>query len=49
LILFSFALSAIGLLIIFLGLMLHRYRSRLVASLDASLPDFLKRLRPSSA
>jgi hypothetical protein len=48
-ILFSFALSAIGLLIIFLGLMLHRNRGRLVASLDASLPDILKRLRPRGA
>jgi hypothetical protein len=48
-ILFSFALSAIGLLIIFLGLMLHRNRGRLVASLDANLPDFLKSLRPRGA
>jgi hypothetical protein len=45
-ILFSFALSAIGLLIIFLGLMLHKNRERLAASLDANLPDILKRLRP---
>jgi hypothetical protein len=45
-ILFSFALSAIGLLIIFLGLLLHRNRGRLVAKLDHSLPDFLKNLRP---
>jgi hypothetical protein len=46
-ILFSFALSAIGLLIIFLGLMLHKNRDRLTASLNAKLPDALKRLRPS--
>ncbi len=46
-ILFSFALSAIGLLIIFLGLMLHKNRDNLAASLDANLPDALKRLRPS--
>ncbi len=45
-ILFSFALSGIGLLIIFLGLMLHKNRERLAAKLDASLPDLLKRLRP---
>ncbi len=45
-ILFSFALSAIGLLIIFLGLMLHRNRGRLAARLDANLPDVLKRLKP---
>jgi hypothetical protein len=46
-ILFSFALSAIGLLIIFLGLMLHKNREKLAASLDANLPDVLKRLRPN--
>lgn len=45
-ILFSFALSAIGLLIIFLGVLLHRNRGRMIASLDASLPESLKRLRP---
>ena len=45
-ILFSFALSAIGLLIIFLGLMLHKNRDRLAARLNANLPDVLKRLRP---
>jgi Predicted membrane protein (DUF2157) len=45
-ILFSFALSAIGLLVIFLGLMLLRNRGRLVAKLDESLPAFIKRLRP---
>jgi hypothetical protein len=45
-ILFSFALSAIGLLIIFLGVMLHRNRGRMIASLDTNLPDVLKRLRP---
>ncbi len=46
-ILFSFALSGIGLLIIFLGLMLHRNRGRLVTKLDDSLPAVLRRLRPS--
>jgi hypothetical protein len=45
-ILFSFALSAIGLLIIFLGILLHRNRGRMIASLDANLPDVLRRLRP---
>ena len=45
-ILFSFALSAIGLLIIFLGVLLHRNRGRMIASLDTNLPDVLKRLRP---
>ena len=47
-ILFSFALSAIGLFIIFLGLMLHRNRGRLVRKLDESLPEGLKRLRPGN-
>lgn len=45
-ILFSFALSAIGLLIIFLGVMLHRNRGQMSAALDDSLPDAIKRLRP---
>jgi hypothetical protein len=45
-IVFSFALSAIGLLIIFLGVMLHRNRGRMIAALDNSLPDAIKRLRP---
>ena len=48
-ILFSFALSAIGLLIIYLGLLLHRNRNRLVAALDENLPAFLKRLKPASS
>jgi hypothetical protein len=39
-------LSAIGLLIIFLGVLLHRNRGRMIASLDTNLPDVLKRLRP---
>ncbi len=47
-ILFSFALSAIGLLIIFLGLMLHRNRGRLGKKLDENLPDVLKRLKPGT-
>ena len=46
-ILFSFALSAIGLLIIFLGLMLHKNRDRLVAKVDANLPPFIKWLKPT--
>jgi hypothetical protein len=48
-ILFSFALSAIGLAVIFLGLWLHRNRLKLVAALDQSLPPGLKRLRPLHA
>jgi hypothetical protein len=48
-ILFSFALSAIGLLVIFLGLWLHRNYDRLAAAFDASLPPALKALRPSRA
>lgn len=43
---FSFALSAIGILIIYLGLLLHRNRDRLAAKMDESLPAILKRLRP---
>jgi hypothetical protein len=47
-ILFSFALSAIGLLVIFLGLVLHRNREKLTASMDARLPDVLKNIRPQN-
>lgn len=43
---FAFALSAIGILIIYLGLLLHRNRDRLVAKMDANLPIVLKRLKP---
>jgi hypothetical protein len=45
-ILFSFALSAIGLLIIFLGVLLHRNRGKLVKAMNDRLPLALKRLRP---
>ncbi|MDB5523541.1 MAG: hypothetical protein JWM58_1304 [Rhizobium sp.] len=48
-ILFSFALSAIGIGVIGLGLLLHRNRARLVASLDAVLPQSLRWLRPEHA
>ena len=43
---FSFALSAIGILIIYLGLLLHRNRDRLAAKMEENLPPILKRLRP---
>lgn len=46
---FSFALSAIGLAIIGLGLLLHRNRPRLVAWLDTMLPTSLTWLRPYHA
>jgi hypothetical protein len=48
-ILFSFALSAIGIGVIGLGLLLHRNRARLVASLDTILPQSLRWLRPEHA
>jgi hypothetical protein len=48
-ILFSFALSAIGLAVILLGLALHRNYARLAEKLDAALPQGLKRLRPYHA
>lgn len=47
-ILFSFALSAIGLFIIYLGVMLHRNRGKLVKAMDDGLPDVLRRLRPGN-
>ncbi len=46
-ILFSFALSAIGLAVIVLGLYLNRNREKFVAAFDAMLPDAVKRLRPT--
>jgi hypothetical protein len=48
-ILFSFALSAIGLGIIALGLLLHRNRARLVAAVDRAVPAGLRWLRPDHA
>ena len=45
-ILFSFALSAIGLGVIGLGLLLHRNRARMAAALEEWLPDGLTWLRP---
>jgi hypothetical protein len=46
-ILFSFALSAIGLGVILLGLLLNRNRARLVAGLEAVLPKSVGWLRPA--
>ena len=44
---FSFALSAIGLAIIFAGLWLNKHRASLAAKLADALPAALKRLRPA--
>jgi len=44
---FSFALSAIGLAVIGLGLFLNRHYQTIAKSLDEAIPDPLKRLRPS--
>jgi hypothetical protein len=44
---FSFALSAIGLGIIFAGLWLNKHRAQMSRSLSASLPEVLRRLRPA--
>ena len=48
-ILFSFALSAIGLAVIGLGLLLHRNRARMVAAVDTLVPQSLAWLRPEHA
>ena len=48
-ILFSFALSAIGLGVIALGLLLNRNRARLVAAMDRVVPRSLAWLRPEHA
>ena len=46
---FSFALSAIGLAVIFAGVFAERRRSALSALLDAYLPEMLRALRPPRA
>jgi hypothetical protein len=48
-ILFSFALSGIGLAVIGLGLLFHRNREKIAAALDENLPAALARLRPYHA
>jgi hypothetical protein len=48
-IMFSFALSAIGLGVIGLGLLLHRNRTRLLAATDTLVPQSLAWLRPEHA
>jgi hypothetical protein len=46
---FSFALSAIGLAIVFTGVYLERRRAALNAYVDAHLPEFFRALRPHRA
>jgi hypothetical protein len=46
---FTFALSAIGLVIIFAGIYLQRRRRAIANSVDANLPQFLRALRPTRA
>ncbi len=46
---FPFALSLIGILIIAAGLLLHRHRETLSAWISERLPDTLKKLRPPHA
>lgn len=48
-ILFSFALSAIGLAVIGLGLLLHRNRARMVTAMGEMIPPALVWLRPEHA
>ena len=47
--LFSFALSLVGLAVIGLGLLYHRQRGAFAAWLDAHLPAALRALRPARA
>ncbi len=47
--LFSFALSAIGLAVIALGLLLHRNYARMAKALDDTMPQTLRWLRPYHA
>jgi hypothetical protein len=46
---FSFALSGIGLAIIFAGIWLQRRRHAIAVHVDTNLPDFLRALRPARA
>ncbi len=46
---FSFALSAIGLAVVFAGVYLERRRGALNAYVDAHLPEFVRALRPLRA
>jgi len=46
-IVFSFALSAIGLAIIFAGLWLHKNSARMATRLSQLLPPLLQKLRPA--
>jgi hypothetical protein len=46
---FSFALSAIGLAILFAGIALERRRHALAAFFDTHLPEILRKLRPPGA
>jgi hypothetical protein len=48
-ILFSFALSAIGLGVIALGLLLNRNRAKMLAAMDNVVPQSLAWLRPEHA
>jgi hypothetical protein len=48
-IMFPFALSAIGVLIIAAGLVFHRYGARISSALAKLLPPFLLQLRPAHA
>ena len=48
-IMFSFALSAIGLAVIGLGLLINRNRARIMAATDALVPQSLAWLRPEHA
>jgi hypothetical protein len=48
-VIFSFALSAIGLVIIFLGIYLQRRRGAIAGFIDANLPDFVRALQPARA
>lgn len=48
-ILFPFALSGIGVMVIAAGLLFHRYGPRLGAAIGAALPEYVRGLRPAHA
>ena len=45
--LFPFVLTAIGLLVIFLGIQLKRHNARISRAIEENMPGWMKRLRPA--
>jgi hypothetical protein len=46
---FPFALSLIGIVVIALGLLYHRKQAAIAAWIEANIPEAVRRLRPAHA